>query len=377
MTEQWMLGCREERTGSVLEELTDEVAFVKAGMYGATKSGKTYTATLLAIAIREHFELDGPIAAFDTEKGLPYIKNVILALTGRLPLVTMARSFDQLMAFTDDCEQRDDIAVIITDSVTHPWRELCDTYLERVNAARKRGGKKVLARLAFHHWEYLKKQWARFTNWFLSTEHHVITCGRGGFIYAYETNDETGQEELRKKGTKMKTENEFGYESSLLIEMKAENVAEQTGRISRRAIIIADRFNVMLDSDELVFPPSDDNRANLARVRQAFLPHLSQLTSGGHATLDTSSQSHMEVDESGQTEWHREKRNREIVCENIKGELTSRWPGRTKEETKAKTDILLECFKTRSWKEIETTSSIELARGLERLRARLKGDGDE
>ena len=52
-----------------LDELESEPGFLKGGFLGETSSGKTTTAMMLAIAVRRHFKLDGPISMFDTEGG--------------------------------------------------------------------------------------------------------------------------------------------------------------------------------------------------------------------------------------------------------------------------------------------------------------------
>src|SRR6185503_10075486 len=96
------------------------------------------------------------------------------------------------------------------------------------------------------------------TDFYLNSKLHIIICGRAGFDYDYEENEETQRKELIKTGIKMKTEGEFGFEPSLLVEMEAvQNLAQGGGRgkknaapkagvsVTRRAVVLKDRFSVI------------------------------------------------------------------------------------------------------------------------------------
>jgi hypothetical protein len=80
----------------------------------------------------------------------------------------------------------------------------------------------------------------------------------------------------------------------------------------------------------------------------------------------------MGVDEAGDGEWQREKRQRVILCERIQGAMVEAYPGQSAAEKKAKVAILKKCFDTASWTEVENMNAGKLAAGLALLEAELK-----
>jgi hypothetical protein len=351
-----------------LKQLGTGTGYLKAGFLGFAGAGKTYTATLLGIAAQKILGQDAPIAMWDTEQGSVYMAPVVKALTGKDLLGDRSRSFSALMQFTRDCES-EGVGVAVIDSVTHPWREMCDSFLEQVNDKRKRDNKRPIGKLEFQHWGPIKGKWAEFTVWYLNTQRHAIICGRAGFEYDFEVNDE-GRKELVKTGTKMKTETEFGFEPSLLVEMAREREDGEKKRNRRVATVLKDRFSV-LDGSEFRFPSSSNHKKNLDAVLKAFEGHLALLNPGAHAGIDAETKTAMDVDSEGDDGWMREKRQREIFCEEIQGELMAVYPGQSAAEKKAKADLINELFGTRSWTKVENTRSDMLKEGLDKLRIRL------
>jgi hypothetical protein len=340
-------------------------AYLKAGFLGFPKSGKTYTAFLLACAVREAQKLSGPIAFFDTERGSDYLKADALALTGKPLLVRKSRAFDHLLDFGRRVIE-DGVSVGIADSITHPWRELCDSYLKQKNEALQKIGKLPKTRLEFQDFNALKTKWSGWTDFYLNASANLIVCGRAGWEWAYEENDE-GKKELNKVGIKMKTETEFGFEPSLLVQMDAEQELDgHATRIVRRAIVIGDRFHI-LDAATTVFG-SRDLFASYEAVKKFFEPHIALLGSGIDRPVDVNTESKFGIDESGDTEWQREKKSRTILCEEIQGEIVSAFPGQSADEKRIKADILNDAFGTRSWTAVESTDSGSLRLGFAKLR---------
>ena len=164
----------------ILSELQDDQGYLKAGFLGFTASGKTYTATLLAIATRNYFKLDGPIAMFDTEGGSQYLKGWVQEITGKPLLGVRARSFDKLLEFGRECEGAG-VSVAIVDSIAHPWEELKESFLADINAARAK--KQWDPRgLEFQDWAKIKPTWGKWTDFYLNSRLHIIVCGRAGDI---------------------------------------------------------------------------------------------------------------------------------------------------------------------------------------------------
>lgn len=354
--------------------------WLKAGFLGFPKSGKTYTATLLAIAVREHFGLKGPIAFFDTEGGAEYVAPLIKKATGMDPVGVRSRAFSDLVATAKEVE-KEGCSVFVADSMTHVWRELCASHMKDVNEARRIRKLAPRHKLEFQDWGPIKDTWGEWTDLYLNSKLHIIICGRAGFDYDYEENEESGRKELIKTGVKMKTEGEFGFEPSLLVEMEQLQTLPQGGRkrggpragisVSRRAVVIGDRFSV-IDGAETTFTTSNGPKKleiELNAVRKFFKPHLDLLVAGAHAPIDTEMKSSTGVDETGDAQHYRDRRDRVILCEEIQGAMLQMYPGQTAAEKKAKADLLDQVFHTRSWTRVETLIPVpELRSGLEEIR---------
>ncbi|TAL45486.1 MAG: hypothetical protein EPN91_02410 [Salinibacterium sp.] len=356
------------------DDVSEGAGAAKAGILGFGKSGKTYTAVMLAIAAREALGQKGPIAFFDTETGSLYTKHIIKELTGLDPLVKKARSFPDLIAFARACEEAN-VGAIVVDSITHPWRELCAAYLKERNEALAAAGKKYQKKkLEFQDWDAIKTRWAAWSDWYLNTGISIVVCGRAGFDVHMEKDEETGNKELVRDSVKMKVEGEFSYEPSLLIEMEAEQefvAGSKVPKITRRATVLGDRFNV-LDGQSWSFTSTTDNAKALAEVKKFFGPHLRLLTAGSTPGVDVSLKSKFGFDESGEGSADREVRERKTILEEIKNDLMLAHPGITDVAKGAKASALRKAFDTGAWAKLEAMSVEELRVGRQKLLAILK-----
>jgi len=339
---------------SLLKKLGTGQGFLKAGFLGFPKSGKTFTAMLLALGVRAYFKLSGPIAFFDTESGSEYIAKRIKQETGKDLIGCRSRSFDDLVGASREAEKAK-ASVFITDSVTHVWRDVCDSYLKKINDKRTSRGLSPRTRLEFRDWNSVKDVWnKKWTDWYLNSPMHVIICGRAGYEYNFTEDEETGKKEIQKSGVKMKTESEFGFEPSLLVEMeRVQNLDEGAIRMQHQATVIGDRFGVI------------DAAVGLNPTFEFFKPHVALLTKGKHAPVDTEVKSDIPIDEDG---WPKEKRERVILCEEIQGEILKLYPGQTTKEKGLKAGLLEEIFTTRSWTKVESLKSENLRHGLRLIR---------
>jgi hypothetical protein len=342
-----------------LQRLTNEQGYLKAGFLGFPKSGKTYTSVKLAIGTIKLFKLDGPVALFDTESGSNYVAEMIKAETGKDLLGVRARSFDALMQFARDCIA-EKVSVAIIDSVSHPWAELMESYLVQLNEKRKAKNWAPLSKLEFQHWSSVKSIWEQWPTFFLNSPLHIIVCGRAGFIFEMEKDEETGRKELVKTGIKMRVESNFGFEPSLLVEMEREQIPDNDGgfKIVHRATVLGDRFAV-LDAASAVNPGFE-----------FFLPHVQRLNPGSHSTV-TMDKTETGADVEGNVGWDREKQARTILCEEIQGAIVSVIPGLSAEDKKRKADLLQKVFGTRSWTAIENMQSAALREAMPRLNQEL------
>lgn len=339
----------------LLQELNSGPRYLKAGFLGFNKSGKTYTATVLAAGVRNHFKDDRPIAFFDTEGGTDYLKDTILKLTGRSAIGLKSRSFDDLIAVGREAETA--ASVLIVDSMTHVWRELCDAYMKKLNDQLERQNKSPKRRMELADTMKVKELWSAWPDFYLNSKLHIIICGRAGYEWNMVENDETGKKELTKTGVKMKVESEFGFEPSLLIEMERVQEEDAKGKtlLKHQATVLGDRFGVI------------DAKTALNPGFEFFLPHVAKLD-GVHKPIDTTVKTDPPIDADGNDEWAREKKARAILCEEIQGELLRAWPGMTADEKKAKADAIERCLGTRSWTKVESMKSSDLRNGLEQLR---------
>lgn len=348
---------------SLLKKLGQGTGYLKAGFLGFPKSGKTFTAKELAIGTREFLQHDGPIAMFDTEGGSEYIAADIRERTGHDLLGIRSRKFDDLVGAAHECVDAG-VSVLIVDSVTHVWTELCESYLVQINEIRERQRRSKQRRLEFQDWNVLKPKWRTWTDTFLNVPLHIIICGRAGFEWDFQENED-GKRELIKTGVKMKTESEFGFEPSLLVEMQREqerdsSAGKLTGTIIHRATVLGDRFNVM-DGQQADNPGFD-----------FFRPHIERLVPGAHATIDTQSQSNFDLDEDGYSPEQKEGRLRAIFSEKIKAELLKVEDGaQTAKAKMARQTIIEETLSTTSWTEVESMPSSDLKRAFPEVQAKV------
>jgi hypothetical protein len=333
------------------------MAYAKVGIYGSAGSGKTRTATEIAIGLHKAIKSKKPIVAFDTEPAFSFVLPHFQAADIELLVSDESRALQDLMAFMDEAEKVSDIAII--DSITHVWRDAQESFLKRMNDTRKKYGKKPLAALEFQHWRPIKAAWAEFTDRFLSSKMHVIVCGRAGNVYEYQDKDDgSGKKELISTGTRMATEKELGYEPSLLIEMLADR---QDGRIINVASIQKDRAD-KLNGHEIRMP-----------TYKALKSHFEFLNIGGEhfESMDQRDSTAMfkDVEETG---WDKEKLERQILSEEVIELLKKHFPSMSVEDKAKRADMMDFGFGTRSWTAIENSHSDILRDGLHKLRMELE-----
>lgn len=360
----------EEQRGIGVEDFWDgpgKVAFLKALIFGFFKTGKTFTAVLLAIAAREYFKLTGPIAMFDTEGRAGYVAPMVEQLTGQPLKVRRATSLVELLKWGRWCVE-EGVSVGVVDSVTHPYRELCESYLLEKNEALIRRDPYAIPQQSMEgpDWGVVNSTWSHWTDFYVDSPLHIIACGRAGWEYENDFN-ERGAREAYKSGTKVKGPAEMGYETPLLVEMERIDIV-------RRATVLGDCFGV-LDGMQRDFRSCGTNyRLAADAVRDFFLPHLERITPvapGSHATVDRETRTTFGLGGATGTEYRREKRAREILIEEIQGDLRRAIPGRGAADDKRRLDILAETFGTTSWTAIGDLSAARLHDGLEVMRAKL------
>lgn len=343
---------------ALLKKAENKMAYAKVGLYGTAGSGKTRTATEIAIGLHKAIGSKKPIAAFDTEPAFSFVKPLFDAAGIELLVADESRALIDLMAFMDEAEAQCDIVII--DSITHVWRDAQDSYLNRLNENRKKQKKPPMYALEFHHWKPIKAAWAAFTDRFLSSKMHVIVCGRAGQIYEYQDKDDgSGKKELITTGSRMATEKELGYEPSLLIEMIADR---RNGKIINTALIQKDRSDHM-NGHEIERPKYEH-----------FAPHFNALNIGGKHfdSMDKRDSQEMFKESAQEGTWDNESRMRTIYSEEISELLKKHYPSQSSEDKQIRMNLLEQFFDTRSWTAVENMKSDILKSGLDAMRAKLE-----
>lgn len=338
--------------GGLLRPATNQTAFLKVGILGFAGSGKTFTAKEIAIGMAKEFGDGKPVAFFDTETGSDFLIPAFREAGVEL-LVAKSRAFVDLVEFTKEAEAVCSVAIV--DSITHVWTELRNAWEKKLR--RKYG-------LEFQDWGKVKGEWQQFTDLFLNSRMHMIVCGRAGYEYDYDRDEETGKKELTKTGTRMKTEGEMAYEPSLLIEMVRVNKSD-AGRNKKakgwvnRAVVIKDRTDTM--NGHVVDYPTFES----------FRSVYEFLNLGGeHLGIDTSRSSEDSLDnpESGYARRQRVK----VVLEEIQNLFVEAGLSSRKDDDKRVTLAILKvAFATTSWSAVEAMSLEALESGRSQVIAEL------
>lgn len=351
----------------MLTKAENKMAYAKVGIYGSAGSGKTFTASCIAVGLHKFCKATKAVGFFDTEPALSYVLPLFKAAGIEVFCYDKSRALQDLMSFMEEAEK--ECSVIIIDSITHIWRDAQESYIKKLNESRKQYGKRPITKLEFHHWGPIKEVWGRFTDKFTSSKAHVIVCGRMGSIYEYQTNEE-GKKELVTNGNKMATEKEMGYEPSLLIEMEK---LRENEKIINRAIVEKDRSN-QLNGQTIDFPNFKGSDLNcIMNVFEKLSKHFDNLNIGGEHfdSMNQRNSSDMyEIGEDG-SEWPNEQRQRAIWSEEIQGLLAKYYPAQTAEDKKQRQELLERFFATRSWTKVESTNSNLLKEGYRDLRIHL------
>jgi hypothetical protein len=326
-------------------------AFLKMGILGFQGSGKTKTGTKTMIGLVQYAKERGmdyaskPVFFLDTETGSDWV--IPDFQRAGIPLVTAkTRAFADLLKAIPEAEANG--SGLLIDSVTHFWKDLCESYMRKMNRTR----------LQFEDWAYLKKEWGKFTDLYVNSSVHIVLCGRAGYEYDYAVDEDTQKKNLEKTGIKMKAEGETGFEPSLLVLMERD-MDVRTNKVTHRATVLKDR-STLLDGLEFNDPDFKD-----------FLPHIELLNLGGKQLgVDTSRNSdHLIIKDK--RDW--QPVQRKIVCDEIGTLLSLHYPGAKAEEKTAKLKALIKHFDA-SWTEIEEVMPLpRLRAGYDSLYRELEG----
>jgi len=301
----------------------EENRYLRMGLYGKAGSGKTRTATEVAIGLALEGEHKA-IAFVDTEgNGVDYMQPFCDAAgVGLFGIKT--RNFKEVV---DSFAEVPGLAdVLIIDSVSHVWREIMDRWKADT-------GKDYID---FQDWGTIKQKWGQLTTAYLQAQFHTIVCGRAGFVYEQQLNDR-GKKEIVAVGTKMKAEGEFEHEPSLLVEM---HLVQNPGhRPINRAVVLKDRSD-QINGMEIDFPTF----ASFEPIIRALSP------AGKHVALDASSEAGV-LFGSRDFSRIRDKRRRKELIDRVGNAFKLVGLGKTKDDEKRKVELYLRHYGLTSFKE--------------------------
>jgi len=361
---------------SLLKKAVNQQAFAKVGIFGESGAGKTHTAMLIAQGILGRIK-GGKMAFLDTETGSDWW---VPRMPGGVDLfVHKSKAFKDLVAVIDECVAGG-YPVLVIDSLTHVWGELCETYFTDINAERKAKGLRARMRMEIDDWKAVKGKgaWQDFADRFVNSPVHIIACGRGGYEWEFQQGED-GRRDLIKTDTKMKAEGAFGYEPSLVIEMsrvtetdleierlplKQRKIAQARAgsKDKHRAYVRKDRAD-LLDGQHFDDPTFEN-----------FAPHFNTLNLGGeHFGVDTTRSSAGMFEPEGDGQYRHEQKRRDTYLDELKELLTKHLPGQGAFEKKARADVAEAVYETRSWEALQGYDADTLKRGLEQARWLFEG----
>lgn len=326
------------------QELENTRPFLKMAFEGFAGSGKTFTATRVAIGLHKAIKSKKPIVYYDTERALKALKQFFDG-AGIKVLTRESRSLADLSKTMDLCiDGASDILVI--DSISHVWEQ----YLEAYRAEKKR------TFIQFQDWGILKPKWKReFSDKLVMSPLHIIFTGRAGYEYEQELNEDTNKKELVKSGIKMKVEGETEYEPDIVVLMSKIKTLDHSGSMTlqRQAQVIKDR-TTKIDGMTFNNPEFKD-----------FKPAIDVLLSGKASVSGMKETTDSFVSDN---DAEKLKLRREIAIEKVDSLLREiLFPGQGKEEKNLRAVIAEKFFSTNSWKEITVMNLKNLEYGLKGL----------
>lgn len=319
---------------------TNRQAFLKMGLLGFGGDGKSTTASLVAVGLVQLLRERGlpagdrPVMFLDSEPGSDWVRP-IFDRAGVELWVHKSRAFVDMKASVQEAEQHG--SVLIVDSVTHFWRGLCDEYARRNN---RRNG------LEAGDWNWLKGQWAEFTELFANSRLHIILCGRAGYEYEHVEGDD-GRRTLQKVGVKMRAEGETEFEPALVARMERHEGPAREGstepEVWHTATVTKDR-SAMIHGRTFRNPTFRD-----------FLAHIECLDLGGtHDGVNMLRDNSALFTDRGTPKWLRDAREKSVVLDEIQTILNKHVGGQSADAKAQRISWLEKAFNTPAWGRVET-----------------------
>jgi hypothetical protein len=187
---------------------------------GVSGSGKSFTSLAIATG------LGGPIAAIDTERGrLSELAGIFQFQHCRL---SGHKAQDYIAAANEAAKLG--AKVLVIDSLSHAWEELC-TEMEQLANARFSGN-------SMRAWGVGKPKNRQFVDALFAFPGHLICTMRSAIEYAIEP-DDRGRTQIRKVGLKPKQDRDIEYEFTMYASITREHkltIEKGPGKFQDRVI---------------------------------------------------------------------------------------------------------------------------------------------
>jgi hypothetical protein len=321
--------------------------YFKAAFEGFAGAGKTYTAALVAVGLHKRIKSKKPVVIFDTEKSAKFLKP-LFAENGIEVLVRESKSLGDLKITMQKMRNEGIADILIIDSISHVWEGFLKAYAEKVHRTS----------LQFQDWGIIKPTWkTEYSDPFVNDPYHIIMCGRAGYEYDFEKNEDTGKRELIKTGVKMKVEGETAYEPDILVLMnRFEEVIGKDKKVWREATIIKDRSTIL------------DGKTFQNPTYTNFAPSIEVMLSNpilkGIVVMPESDTGLLFRTEEEKAGWRRE---RDKWLEELDGLLIRIAPGAVGRDKQLKLDLLDRVFGTTSTTAIGEMRPEHIAEGYKKL----------
>lgn len=336
---------------------------LKLGLYGWQGSGKSFTSALVAgVLLKRGLLANNRVALIDSENGSRWVIPVYEAL-GLKVEVLAAHEFALMLEACRQAEQ-DGFSVVTIDSVTNFWDEAKASFLEEVNKVRASRGLKRKWALDVSDWSPIKDRWRKFATWLVGASCHVIACGRAGTDFVTEEKDDGAGRDLRKVGSKMRAEGEFGHEPDILWEMQLQGGTERKKGskldrpvTARFLTVLKDRSNTIMGRTFELESSKDVLRLRdqIEEVFGDFLDHVA--LSGTKQPPKAEGQGTF----SGMAEEAEAFEVAQTIVEEVRALLFERWPGQTREARTQRADVVFDCAGVRSWTAVEKMTLAQVA----------------
>lgn len=319
------------------QPLVNDHPFLKVGIDGLAKHGKSQTLAELAIGLWFRIGSLKPVVLISTENAHRFL--VPLFNSAGVPVVV--RKTSSLVDWADAVRRAEagESDIVITDSLTHIWENTVAAFCQANDVERVEGPSAWMALKGVWH-----REWAEL---FRDARVHLLHASRAGDNYV-DVLGKDGEFDSVKVGTKVRGEQETAFEPSLLIHVERH---ADLGVIAH----VEDRTREMHGETVPLLP---------GRVFSAFSAVVDATLANAVAPVAMEQRSSVTLFQAGSGR----ARTRALVGE-VDGLLERHWPSRSAVHVQTRANALHEAFGHSSWPKLAQTDEATLRAGLLRLQA--------